>query len=163
MAIKLGFLMKNLEMNRIMAGSNYQRVENQVVKDTDTAEEKNLWTKKGGIPKRRKTAEGACKTVGMEKLITVRAIDIGIVLIMMMTMKQIEASRTGTQMTGESVLGKNLIEGGIDTQIMTRKDIPRMNSTEAGEDMKIAKTGMKKRKGVMMLMIKDTGTMLNTS
>ena len=97
MVIKLGFLMKNLEMNRIMAGSNYQRVENQVVKDTDTAEEKNLWTKKGGIPKRRKMAEGACKTIGMEKLITVHAIDIGIVLIMMMMMRQIELSRTGTQ------------------------------------------------------------------
>ena len=76
MVIKIGFLMKNLEMNRIMVGGNDQMVENQVVKDTDTAEEKNLWTKKGGIPKRRKKAEGACKIVGMEKLITVRAIDI---------------------------------------------------------------------------------------
>ena len=76
MAIKLGFLMKNLEMNRIMAGGNDQMVENQVLKDMDTTEEKNLWTKKGGIPKRRKMAEGACKIVGMEKLTTVRAIDI---------------------------------------------------------------------------------------
>ena len=85
-------------MNRIMAGSNDQMVENQVVKDTDTMEEKNLWTKKGGIPKRRKKAKGACKIVGMEKLIIVRAIDIGIgiVIIMMMTMRQIEPSRTCT-------------------------------------------------------------------
>ena len=77
MAIKLGFLMKNLEMNRIMAGDNDQMVENKVVKDTDTAEEKSLWTNKGGIPKRRKTAKGACKTVGMEKLITRCTINIG--------------------------------------------------------------------------------------
>ena len=76
MAIKLGFFMKNLEMNMIMVGGNDQMVENQVMKDMDTVEEKNLWTKKGGIPKRRKTAEGACKIVGMEKLITVCAIDI---------------------------------------------------------------------------------------
>ena len=37
MEIKLGFLMKNLEMNRIMVGGNDQMVENQVGKDTDTA------------------------------------------------------------------------------------------------------------------------------
>jgi hypothetical protein len=76
--------------------------------------------------------------------------------------KQIEAARAGPQMAGKGVPGKNLIEGGRDTQIMTGKGDPGMNWTEAGKDMKMVRKGVKKRKGDMM-MIKDTGTMLNAS